>query len=368
MRIVIFGLTVTSSWGNGHATLWRALIRALGRDGHQVVFFERDVPYYAKHRDLQALPGCDIVLYQSWEEILPRALSELEWAEAAMVTSYCPDAREATWRVLDSRAPVRAFYDLDAPVTLSNLEAGREVAYLEPEGLSGFDLVLSYTGGVALEKMRGLLGARRVAPLYGSVDPEAHHPVTPAEELRSDFSYLGTWAADRQVALEQLFLEPARRRPDLRFIIGGAQYPREFPWGSNLWYREHVPPPLHPAFFSSSRLTLNITREAMARMGWCPSGRLFEAAACNAPLVSDWFEGLDAFYRPGREILIARDTEDVMNALSLSDAELGRIRDAARERTLSEHTAQHRARELVELLESSVRPGAARGQERTANQ
>ncbi len=368
MRIVIFGLTVTSSWGNGHATLWRALIRTLGSDGHDIVFFERDVPYYAKHRDLHALPGCDIVLYQSWDDILPRALSELRRADAALVTSYCPDAREATRRVLDSGAQVRAFYDLDAPVTLANLEAGREVAYIGPEGLAGFDLVLSYTGGAALEKMVGLLGARRVAPLYGSVDPDAHHPVPAVEELRSDFSYLGTWAVDREAALEALFLEPARRRSDLRFLIGGAQYPQGFPWGPNLWYREHVPPPLHPAFFSSSRLTLNITRETMARMGWCPSGRLFEAAACNAPLVSDWFEGLDAFFHPGREILIARRTEDVVDALSLTDVELQRIRDAARERTLSEHTARHRAHELIDLLESAAQSGATHGRERTVNQ
>ncbi|MGA9522789.1 MAG: glycosyltransferase [Myxococcaceae bacterium] len=367
MRIVIFGLTVSSSWGNGHATLWRALIRSLGRDGHQVVFFERDVPYYAKHRDLYALPGCDIVLYQSWDDILPRARTELRRADAAMVTSYCPDAAEATRRVLESGAPVRAFYDLDAPVTLANLEAGREVAYIGPEGLAGFDLVLSYTGGVALEKIQALLGARQVAPLYGSVDPEAHHPVTPVEELRSDFSYLGTWAADRQAAVEKYFLEPARRRSDLRFLIGGAQYPRDFPWGPNLWYREHVPPPAHPAFFSSSRLTLNVTRESMARMGWCPSGRLFEAAACNVPLVSDWFEGLDAFFRPGIEILIARTTDDVMDALSLSDAELQRIRDAARERTLSEHTARHRARELVDLLESAALSDATHGRGLTVN-
>jgi spore maturation protein CgeB len=353
MRLAVFGLTVTSSWGNGHATLWRALIRALHRDGHRVVFFERDEPYYARHRDLTELTGCEITLYSDWESVLSRARQALGECDVAMVTSYCPDGVAAANLVRGSSAPLKTFYDLDTPVTLERLDHGLEVGYLAADGLRGFDLVLSYTGGEALTELQRLLGAKRVAPLYGSVDPSAHRPVEPVDDLRCEFSYLGTYAADRQDALERLFLAPARQRTDLRFIIGGALYPAEFPWSRNLWYREHVPPPLHPAFFSSSRLTLNITRGAMARMGYCPSGRLFEAAACGAPMVSDHWEGLDAFFTPGREILIAHDTPDVLDALSLGGAELARIRDAARDRVLSEHTAAHRARQLVSLLEEA---------------
>jgi spore maturation protein CgeB len=354
MRLAIFGLTVTSSWGNGHATLWRALIRALGRDGHQVLFFERDQPYYARHRDLTELPGCEVILYRDWASVLPRAQEALRECDVGMVTSYCPDGVAAADLVRGSNAPVKTFYDLDTPVTLEQLERGREVPYLGEAGLRGLDLVLSYTGGAALAELKQRLGAQRVAPLYGSVDPAAHRPVEPVDDLRCEFSYLGTYAADRQDALERLFLAPARHRKDLRFIIGGALYPADFPWSNNLWYREHVPPPLHPAFFSSSRITLNVTRAAMARMGYCPSGRLFEAAACGAPMVSDDWEGMEAFFAPGREILVAHDTADVLELLSLGDAELARIRDAARERVLEEHTAAHRARQLVALLQEAA--------------
>ncbi|HEU4566089.1 MAG TPA: glycosyltransferase [Gemmatimonadaceae bacterium] len=355
MKIVVFGLSMSSSWGNGHATLWRGLQRALARAGHLLVFFERDVPYYADHRDLTELAGGELRLYGAWEEALPAARAHLADADVAMVTSYCPDALAATELVLDSRVPVRAFYDLDTPVTLDGLESGAPVPYIGPRGLADFDLVLSFTGGAALDALRDRLGARRVAPLYGSVDPDVHRPVAPRDDFRADISYLGTYAADRQGALETLLIEPARRRPAGRFVIGGAQYPQEFPWTPNIFFVRHIPPYMHPAFYCSSRITLNITRRAMAEMGDCPSGRLFEAAACGVPIVSDWWEGLDRFFTPGEEILVARDTADVTDALDLGPDALASIAWAARERVLAEHTAERRAEELVELLEG---PGA----------
>ncbi|MBV9076041.1 MAG: glycosyltransferase, partial [Methylobacteriaceae bacterium] len=339
MKLVVFGLTVSSSWGNGHATLWRGLLRALTEAGHQVVFYERDAPYYAQNRDLHEIPGGELVLYRSFDEVRGRAAADLAEAEVGMVTSYCPDGIAATALVLESRAEVRAFYDLDTPVTLSRLGRGERVDYLGPEGLAGFDLVLSYTGGAALTALQDRLGARRVAPLYGHVDPAVHRPVAPVERFEADLSYLGTYAADRQAALVQLFVEPARRRPNARFLIGGAQYPPDFPWTENIFFVRHLPPPDHPAFFSSGRLTLNVTREAMAAMGWCPSGRLFEAAACGVPILSDRWEGLDAFFEPGREILLADTTEEAVAALDLGTAELRRIARAARERVLAEHTS-----------------------------
>ncbi|HEY8381462.1 MAG TPA: glycosyltransferase [Microvirga sp.] len=356
MKIVVFGLTISSSWGNGHATLWRGLCRALARQGHRVVFFEKDVPYYAGARDLFEVPGGDLVLYDDWAAIRRRAEAEVADAEVAMVTSYCPDGLAATDLVLDAARGLRVFYDLDTPVTLARLRSGESVDYIGPGGLSGFDLVLSYTGGVALDILRQDLGARRVAPLYGHVDPDVHRPVAPDPTFASDLSYLGTYAADRQAALEAFFVEAARRRPHQRFLIGGAQYPGDFPWGDNIFFVRHLPPPDHPAFFSSSRITLNVTRQAMAEMGWCPSGRLFEAAACGTPILSDWWEGLDAFFEPGREILVARSTEDAVAALDLGEAELTRIAKASRERVLAEHTSAHRAAELVERL-SETRPG-----------
>lgn len=359
MKLVIFGLTISSSWGNGHATLWRGLCRALIERGHDVVFFERDVPYYAGHRDFSALPGGELILHADWESALPLARRHLAEADAAIVTSYCVDALAASELVCESRA-LRVFYDLDTPVTLAALRDGESVSYIGPRGFADFDLVLSYTGGAALDALESQLGARRVAPLYGSVDPAAHHPVPARESYRADFSYLGTYAADRQAALESLFIEPARRMPERRFVIGGAKYPDDFPWSANTFFVRHLPPGEHPAFFCSSRLTLNVTRRAMAEMGWCPSGRLFEAAACGVPIVSDSWAGLDAFFSPGTEIRVARDTDDALRAIELSDDELAKIACAARERVLSEHTAAHRAEELERIFAGASAPERGR--------
>jgi spore maturation protein CgeB len=359
MKFVIFGLTVSSSWGNGHATLWRGLCKALARRGHQIIFFERDVPYYAAHRDVTQLSCGELILYPDWESVLPLARQHLADAEVAMVTSYCPDGQAASDCILDSPAELKTFYDLDTPITFARLDRGEKVPYLPNQGFADFDLVLSYTGGRALDELKRRLGARRVAPIYGSVDPEAHFPVEPMDVFRGDLSYLGTYAADRQEMLNTLLVEPARRLPDMRFIIAGAQYPAEFPWTSNIYFVRHLPPGDHPAFYGSSRMTLNVTREAMAQMGYCPSGRLFEAAACRAAILSDWWEGLDEFFRPGQEILIARSTEEAVQALQLSDAELENIRRAGRERALAEHTADQRAIDVEKAVGSAF---SAQGQ------
>jgi spore maturation protein CgeB len=351
MRLAIFGLTVTSSWGNGHATIWRGLCSALASRGHRVTFFERDVSYYASHRDLENSGSYDVVLYSNWADIEPRARQVLAESDSGIVTSYCPDAQAASDLVLDSCVPVRAFYDLDTPVTLDALRQGTPVAYIPTYSLEPFDLVLSYTGGRALQQLRQQLGARKVAPLYGSVDPSVHQPVPPSANYYSDLSYLGTYADDRQATLEELFLEPARRSAQHRFLIGGALYPVNFPWRENVWFVHHVPPPCHAAFYCSSRLTLNVTRSAMAEMGYCPSGRLFEAAACQTPIVSDTWEGLDQFFTPGSEILLAGSASDVTAALQLTREELKQIGAAARERVLAEHTADRRSEQLIDLLE-----------------
>ncbi len=357
MRIVIFGLAVSSSWGNGHAALWRGLINGLLEDGHVVAFFERDQSYYAQNRDLTELPpGGELVLYPDWPSALPAARRALAGADVAVVTSYCPDALDAAALVGDGVA-LSCFYDLDTPVTLARHAAGESIAYIGPEGLSRYDLVLSYTGGAALEALRRSFGARRVAPLYGSVDPAMHHPVG-REGDRALLSYLGTYAEDRQAALEALFVEPARRRPADRFVIGGAQYPAQFPWTANTWFVRHLPPARHPAFYCSSRMTLNVTRAAMAQMGHCPSGRLFEAASCGTPILSDRWDGLEQFFTPGDEILVASSTAEAMAALDTPDAELAAIARRARERTLAEHTAQRRAREMVMAFEALSKAGA----------
>ena len=353
MKLVIFGLTISSSWGNGHATIWRGLLKALIRRGHEISFFERDVPYYAQHRDLTELPGGELIFYDDWEAIVPAAKRHISDADVAMVTSYCPDGIAASDLVLCSNVGVKAFYDLDTPVTLEHLQEGKKLSYVGPRGLRDFDLVLSYTGGLSLRALQEKLGARRVAPLYGSVDPETHFPVSAVEAYRGDLSYLGTYAADRQRKLEQLLIEPARRMPEKRFVIGGAQYPAEFPWTDNIFFVRHLPPPEHPAFFCSSRLTLNVTRQAMAETGYCPSGRLFEAATCGTAILSDWWEGLDTFFKPGKEILVARTVEDAISALQLPVEELRKVAEAARERALNEHTAEKRAAHLECILQNT---------------
>jgi spore maturation protein CgeB len=358
MKFVIFGLTISSSWGNGHATIWRGLCRALARRGHSIVFFERDVPYYAAHRDLVEWQDGKLCLFAEWNDVFSSAQRHLRDADVAMVTSYCPDAVVATECVLESNARMRVFYDLDSPVTLDSVQCGQSVAYLGPRGLRDFDLVLSYPGGRALDELRHQLGARRVAPLYGSVDPDAHQRVDSDPRFASDLSYLGTYAEDRQEALEELFIEAARRRPWHRFLIGGAQYPVNFPWAENIFFARHVEPPQHPAFYSSSRLTLNVTRRAMKLMGYCPSGRLFEAAACGTPILSDAWEGLDRFYQPGSEIILANDSDQVVAAMDLTDEALAQMAKRARERTLDEHTAEHRACYLEEVIaQTASAPG-----------
>lgn len=350
MKMVVFGLTISSSWGNGHATLWRGLSRALARRGWQIVFFERDVPYYAAARDLHEIPGGELVLYDDWAQARGDALRHLAEADVAMVTSYCPDGIEATDLVLSAGRPLTVFYDLDTPVTLSRLDRGEAIGYIGARGLKDFDLVLSYTGGTALEALKTRLGARRTAPLYGHVDPQVHKPAAPDSRFAADLSYLGTYAQDRQAALEALLVGPAHQRPKQRFVIGGTQYPEDFPWAANIFFVRHLSPEQHPVFYASSRLTLNVTRQAMAQMGWCPSGRLFEAAACGVPIVSDNWAGLGAFFEPGREILVAQSMEDAVAALDLSEAELHRIGEAARARVLRDHTSERRAENLEALL------------------
>jgi len=320
------------------------------------VFFERDVPYYADNRDMAELAGGRLVLYRSWHDVARLAQAELREADAAILTSYCPDGHAATALILEGERPLKVFYDLDTPVTLDRLRAGEALSYIGPRGLADFDLVLSFTGGPRLvEEYRRRLSARHIEPLYGHVDPDVHRPVSALPHYRADLSYLGTYSADRQAALEELFVNPARLRRDLRFLIGGAQYPQDFPWSSNIYFVRHLPPAEHAAFFASSRLTLNVTRRAMAEMGWCPPGRLFEAAACGAPLISDRWDGIESFFTPGEDIILADDAQATLDALARDDHELTRIAARARERTLDEHSSSQRAAEMISLFERAIR-------------
>lgn len=352
MRFTIFGLTLSSSWGNGHATVYRALLRALHRRGHEITFFEKDVEYYAFRRDFNVCDFCDLRLYRDWDEVRPDALALTAESDVVIIGSYCPEGARIADEVLSLARPKKIFYDLDTPVTLARFPVGQP-DYIRADQIAEFDLVLSFTGGPALEQLRQQYGARQALPLYGCVDPALYQSVPARDEFRCALSYMGTHAADRQTKLDEFFLEAARRQPARNFVLAGTLYPWSWTWPPNVRRFDHVAPADHPALFSSSRLTLNITRAEMAANGWCPSGRFFEAAACSTPVITDCWPGLEDFFTLGDEVIVARNTEDVLAALQLSDAELQAIASRARERTLDQYTGDYRARELLSYLGSS---------------
>jgi len=352
VKITIFGLTISSSWGNGHATPYRALVRALHALGHEVHFFEKDVPYYRSHRDFSGCDYCRLTLYSEWLQVRQAALPTADESDVVIAASYLPEGQRICDEILSLGRPLRVFYDLDTPVTLKNLEANG-VEYVRADQIAAFDLMLSFAGGNAMNELQQKHGARMVRPLYGCVDPDTYFRVGPQDEYTCDLSYMGTFAHDRQARLDQLFLEPARRHPEKYFVLAGSLYPWEWRWGANMRKIEHVPPHAHPAFYSSSRCTLNITREEMARNGWCPSGRFFEAAACGTPLITDWWEGLDYFFDREREIRIVATAEDVDEVLQMPEDELRAMASRARARTLDEHTGQVRAKELLRYVEEA---------------
>ncbi len=351
MRIVILGLSLSSSWGNGHATTYRALLKALAAQGHDILFLERDVPWYANNRDLRHAPYCRLELYGSLAA-LQRWHADIATADAVIVGSYVPDGIAVGRMVQRIARGTTVFYDIDTPVTLASLARG-DCAYLSRDLIPGYDLYLSFTGGPTLRHLERDLGARMARPLYCSVDETEYRPLE--IPLRWDLSYLGTYGADRQETLERLLIEPARRAPELLFVVAGAQYPPGIAWPGNVERMDHIPPGGHPEFYCASRYTLNITRADMRRAGYSPSVRLFEAGACNTPIVSDDWPGLAELFTPGEEIILA-ETPDQVLALLRDQSEDARRSLAAggRRRTLAAHTASHRAAELLAHLRAAA--------------
>jgi spore maturation protein CgeB len=356
VKITIFGLTLSSSWGNGHATPYRALIRALDRLGHQVHFFEKDVPYYRSRRDFDSCGYCELTLYSEWADIRGHALSAAADSDVVITASFLPEGRRINDEILDLGRPLHVFYDLDTPVTLAKFLHG-EVEYLNAEQLTEFDLVLSFTGGRVLIELESHYRAPMVRTLYGCVDPDEYYRVAPLPDFQCDLSYMGTYSADRQARLDELLLEPSRRHPEKTFLLAGSLYPWNWQWPENVRHMEHVTPAEHSRFYSSSRITLNITRGEMAANGWCPSGRFFEAAACGTPLITDQWKGLDSFFDLRNELRVVSCAADVEDALNTPDAELQSIAARARQRTLDEHTGMVRARQLLQYFEEA-RSGA----------
>lgn len=350
MKIVICGLAITSSWGNGHATTYRALVRALNARGHKIVFFERDLEWYASNRDMPEPPFCSVHLYDRWEEIRPRLRRELDDTDVAMVGSYSPDGVAAADEVLDSAVAVKAFCDIDTPITISKLQAGDE-EYLRRDQVAGFDVYFSFTGGPLLQEIETRFHARRAVPLYCSFDPDRYRFSEVHAKYRCDLSYMGTYAPDRQEKLEQFLCGPAKLLPEKQFIVAGPQYPTKTSWPSNVKHIIHLEPKFHPPFYSSSGFTLNLTRKDMVQVGYSPSVRLFEAAGCGTAIVSDYWAGLESFFIPQKEILLANSTADVVQYLrEFSEAERREIGRRAQERVLAEHSAEKRAMQFEEFV------------------
>ena len=341
LRVVILGLSITSSWGNGHATTYRSLVRALSQRGHRVLFLERDTPWYRANRDAVDLPPGSVQLYHSIEELRGRWRSALADADLVIIGSYVPEGIEVGAFLQSIGSGIVAFYDIDTPVTLASLAKGG-CAYINAELVAGFDLYLSFTGGRALQMLERQYGVRAARVLYCSVDPDRHTPI--AAEPVWGMGYLGTYSADRQPALEELMCGPARRCPKEMFAVAGPLYPGEISWPANVERIEHVGPDRHGWFYSRQRFTLNVTRADMIRMGYSPSVRLFEAAACGVPIISDWWPGLETIFVPGKHILLARSSRDVLRYLhEIPDCERRQIALRAREHLLARHTAAHRA-------------------------
>ena len=347
--IVILGLSITSSWGNGHATTYRSLVRGLAARGHRVLFLERDQPWYAGNRDQPEPPGAVTALYESFDELPARYERAVREAALVILGSFVPDVvRVGEWIAAVARGRM-AFYDIDTPVTLDRLAAGA-CDYISPDLIRRFDLYLSFTGGPTLRSIESRLGARMARPLYCSVDPDLYKPIT-GLPYRWDLGYLGTYSIDRQPVLESLLLEPARRWPDGRFAVVGPMYPEAVAWPPNVYRDIHLSPREHPGFYAEQRFTLNVTRAAMKRAGHSPSVRLFEAGACAAPVISDWWEGLDLLFSPGREVLVAEGPEDTLRFLrDLPDADRRAIGASARARVLAAHTPEQRAMQLEGYL------------------
>lgn len=361
LRFVFLGLSITSSWGNGHATTYRALVRELVARGHDVVFLERDLPYYADNRDLPKPPYGETHLYESFDDLRERFRRTVVEADMVVVGSYVPEGITVGQWVTSIARGKTAFYDIDTPVTLSAVDRGG-AEYLSRELIARYDLYLSFTGGPVLQRLERAYGARAARPLYCSVDPHLYAPLEC--EIQWDLGYLGTYSDDRQPKVKALLLDVASSARDAgaeRFVVAGPQYPDSILWPENVARIEHLSPERHRVFYNAQRFTLNVTRADMVAAGYSPSVRLFEAAACGVPVLSDEWRGLETVFQPGREILVVKSTSDVVRALrDVGEDERRAIGERARRRVLLEHTAAHRAEALEIYTRELLTPARSR--------
>ncbi len=351
LTISFFGSSLVSAYWNGAATYYRGVIRALAARGHRVTFYEPDAYERQQHRDIDDPAWCRVVVYEPTLEAMGRCLEEGARADLVVKASGVGvlDA-ELEAGVLARRRPAStvAFWDVDAPATLERVNGDAKDPFraLIPR----YDVVFTYGGGPPVVRAYEALGARRCAPIYNALDPSTHHPVPPRREWAADLSLLANRLPDRERRVEEFFLRPAALLADRTFVLGGNGWQdKRLP--ANVRAAGHVYTRDHNAFNCSARAVLNVARDSMARTGWSPATRVFEAAGAAACLITDAWEGVEDFLEPGREVLVARDGDEVARHLrDLTNADAAAIGLAARARVLAGHTYAHRAREVERVL------------------
>lgn len=348
MKFVIIGLSVTSSWGNGHATTYRALLKELRSLGHDITFLEKDVPYYASNRDMPDPDFCSLGLYKTNKELKTEFKETVAEADVVIVGSYVQQGVEVGIWAIETAKGVTAFYDIDTPVTLAKLER-EDYEYLDPDIIPKYDLYLSFSGGPILKHLEDHYGSPMAKALYCSVDPDLYYPEEAPQKWQ--MGYLGTYSDDRQPTVDKLLNQPAAEFPEEKFVVAGPQYPENFKWSENVERIDHLPPAQHRNFYNSQKYTLNVTRQDMIKAGYSPSVRLFEAAACGIPIISDYWDGIDSIFELNKEILIANNFSEVVEYFRrINEEERKKIGENARQKILKYHTAKARAQELVKYV------------------
>lgn len=355
MKIAFFASSLVSAYWNGAATYYRGIVRALHERGHRVTFYEPDAYDRQKHRDMADPPWAKVVVYsaQSEDEVL-RTVEQARGADLVVKASGVGVHDALLERaVLDLQGPATrvVFWDVDAPATLDRVhgDAADPFRPLIPR----YDLVLTYGGGEPVRQAYLGLGARDCVPIYNALDPATHHPVPPEPRFECDLAFLGNRLPDREARVEEFFLRAAAQLPDRRMLLGGSGW-GDKPLPANVQYLGHVYTADHNAFNCTPRAVLNVSRESMARYGFSPATRVFEAAGAAACLITDAWAGLETFFEPGTEVLVAQGGDEVAQHVAALDAQRARaIGQAAYRRVLAEHTYAHRAAQVDAVLAGS---------------
>jgi len=351
MKFAFFGSSLVSAYWNGAATYYRGLIRHLHERGHQVTFYEPDAYGRQQHRDMEDPDWARVVVYAATTDATHAALDDAAGADVIVKTSGVGVLdRTLEEGVLSLKRPdnVVIFWDVDAPATLDSVHAEQ----LNPfrRLIPRFDLICTYGGGAPVVDAYRALGARHCEPVYNALDPHTHYPVPRQDAFAADLGFLGNRLPDRESRVERFFLAAAEALPEKRFLLGGSGWEdKRMP--PNVRYAGHVYTRDHNAFNATPRAVLNISRDSMARYGFSPATRVFEAAGAAACLITDAWEGIELFLEPGNEVLVAGGGDEVASHLATLDEQRARsIGAAALRRVLSEHTYAHRARQLEALL------------------